>query len=189
MKTVSVKDLVVPLSEYATVPENASMCEAVIALEQAQEAFDHTKYRHRGILVLNQDGRVIGKIGQLDVLRALEPKYSEIQKNSGFSRLGFTKKFMLTMLDSYHLWESPLKDICAKADTVPVSDFMQVPCEEECVEEDATLDEAIHQIVMGHHQSLLVTRDDTITGILRLTDVFAAVFHYMKEYMKERNTL
>jgi hypothetical protein len=29
---------------------------------------------------------------------------------------------------------------------------------------------------MGHHQSLLVKRDDTIVGILRLTDVFSAVF-------------
>jgi hypothetical protein len=34
---------------------------------------------------------------------------------------------------------------------------------------------------MGQHQSLLVTRDKEIVGILRLTDVFAAVFHRMKE--------
>jgi hypothetical protein len=34
---------------------------------------------------------------------------------------------------------------------------------------------------MGHHQSLLVTRKEKILGILRLTDVFAAVFHKMKE--------
>jgi len=181
MKTISVKDMVVPLAEYATVSENASMYEAVLALEEAQEKFDHTKYRHRGILVLDRNGRVVGKVGQLDVLRALEPKYSEIQGNSGFSRLGFTKKFMKTMLNSYHLWESPLRDVCAKANSIPVSSFMQVPVEGECVEESATLDEAIHQLVMGHHQSLLVTRDNAITGILRLTDVFAAIFHYMKE--------
>ena len=42
--------------------------------------------------------------------------------------------------------------------------------------EDATLDEAIHLLVMGHQQSLLVKRDKTIVGILRLTDVFSAVF-------------
>jgi signal-transduction protein with cAMP-binding, CBS, and nucleotidyltransferase domain len=38
------------------------------------------------------------------------------------------------------------------------------------------LDEAIHHLIMGHHQSLLVKRDDQIVGILRLTDVFSAVF-------------
>ena len=47
--------------------------------------------------------------------------------------------------------------------------------------EDASLDEAIHQLIMGHHQSLLVTRGEKIVGVLRLTDVFAAVFHTMKE--------
>ncbi len=181
MNTILVKELVVPLSEYATVSENASLYEAVMALEKAQEEFDHTKYRHRGILVLNKDGHVIGKIGQHDVLKALEPNYSEIQDNSEFSRLGFTKKFMQSMQDSYHLWASPLRDICARADNIPVSDFMQVPGEGEYVAEEATLDEAIHQLVMGNHQSLLVTDDKTIMGILRLTDVFAAVFHTMKE--------
>jgi predicted transcriptional regulator len=34
------------------------------------------------------------------------------------------------------------------------------------------LDEAIHQLVMGHHQSVLVLRQKKIVGILRLTDVF-----------------
>jgi CBS domain-containing protein len=48
------------------------------------------------------------------------------------------------------------------------------------ITESASLDEAIHQMVLGHHQSLLVTRDDRIVGILRLTDVFAAIYHAMK---------
>jgi CBS-domain-containing membrane protein len=37
------------------------------------------------------------------------------------------------------------------------------------------------QLVTGHHISLLVTREKNIVGILRMTDVFAAVFHTMKE--------
>jgi hypothetical protein len=31
-------------------------------------------------------------------------------------------------------------------------------------------------LIMGHHQSLLVKRDDKIVGILRLSDAFSAVF-------------
>ena len=34
--------------------------------------------------------------------------------------------------------------------------------------------------VMGRHQSLLVTRDEEIVGILRLTDVFKEVFQTME---------
>jgi hypothetical protein len=37
-----VKELMVPLSEYATVPEGSTLFDAVLALEKAQEEFDHT---------------------------------------------------------------------------------------------------------------------------------------------------
>ena len=39
----------VPLSEYATVTEDANLYEAVLSLEEAQEKFEdkHTRYRHR----------------------------------------------------------------------------------------------------------------------------------------------
>jgi CBS domain-containing protein len=47
---------------------------------------------------------------------------------------------------------------------------------------DATLDQAIHQLVVGHHQSLLVTKDGKeIVGILRLTDVFQEISERIKE--------
>jgi CBS domain-containing protein len=58
---------------------------------------------------------------------------------------------------------------------------MHMPTEGEYISAGATLDEAIHLLIMGSHQSLLVTRDENIVGILRLTDVFAAIFHTMKE--------
>lgn len=182
MKSYLVKDLMVPLSEYATAPEDATLYEAVIALEEAQQKFDGSRYRHRAILVLNKEGKVIGKIAQVDVLEALEPRYAEIMtRQNGLASYGFSRKFMKEMLASYNLWDSPLKDICKKAVDIKVSSFMYTPTEGEYVGEEATLDEAIHQLVLGRHQSLLVTRGDEITGILRLTDVFEVIFGMTKE--------
>jgi len=182
----------VPLSEYATVSEDASLYEAVVALQKTQKefnthlekalgGFEIKRHPHRAILVLNKDGQVAGKISQLDALRALEPKYAEMQERSGMQRYGFTKKFMKSLLETYRFWDSPLADIRAKSDEIPVSSFMYVPTEGEYVDEDATQDEAIHQLVVGHHQSLLVTKEGEITGVLRLSDVFEAVFYKMKE--------
>jgi CBS domain-containing protein len=183
VKSYSVKDLMVPLSEYATVTEDANLYEAVLSLEEAQEKFEdkHTRYRHRGIVILDKDGNVVGKLSQLDVLRALEPKYQEMLQGEGLHRFGFTKKFEKSILEDYHLFANPLDDICRKAGEQNVKEFMYTPTEGEYVSEDASLDVAIHQLIIGHHQSLLVTRDKKIVGILRLTDVFAAVFHKMKE--------
>jgi len=79
----------VPLAEYATVSEDATLYEAVLALEKAQESFEdkHTRYSHRAILVLDKEGDVVGKLSQLDVLKALEPKYQDlIEFNRGQGR-------------------------------------------------------------------------------------------------------
>lgn len=180
MKSYKVKDLMIPLSEYATIAEEATIFDAVAALEKAQEEFDATRYRHRAILVLNAGGKVVGKLSQLDILRSLEPKYEEMKDAQGLSKLGFSKSFMLSMLEAYKMFDKPMEAICRKAAQQKVSRYMHTPTEGEFINEDAALDEAIHLLVLGHHQSLLVTRNGEIVGILRLTDVFAAVFHAMK---------
>jgi len=187
VKSYSVKELMVPLSEYATVTEDATLYEAVLSLEEAQEKFEdkHTRYRHRAVLILDKNGNVIGKLGQLDVLRALEPKYQGMIEGEGSHRFGFTKEFMQSTWEDYNLFANPLDDICRKAGEQNVKEFMYTPTEGEYVSEDASLEAAIHQLIMGHHQSLLVTRDEKIVGILRLTDVFAALFHKMKECFDE----
>lgn len=181
MKRFLVKDLMVPRDEYAVIKENATIYEAVMALEAAQQAFDQTRYRHRAVLVEDKNGRIVGKLGQLDILRALEPTYDDIKsKSSAVSHLGFSKRFIESMVENYRLFEKPLEQICEKAGKQEAGKYMHVPTEGEYIDEGASLDLAIHLLVLGHHQSLLVTRGTEITGILRLTDVFAAIFHAME---------
>ena len=180
MKNRTVKDLMVPLSEYATVSETASLFDAVTALEQFQGRFDPSRYRHRAILVLNGNGRVIGKVSQIDIIKALEPKYDEIPSHDGLAHLGFTKKFIQSMLSSYNLWETPMEDICRKGADRKVKDFMHTPTEGEYIEEGESRDMAIHLLVAQRHQSLLATREEKVVGILRLTDVFTEVVDAMK---------
>ena len=84
------------------------------------------------------------------------------------------------MLETYSLLSESFETACRKARNINVKDIMYTPSEGEYVDENASLREAIHQFVMGHHQSLLVTREKNIVGILRLTDVFKEVFRVMK---------
>lgn len=180
MATITVNDLMVPLSEYATVSEEATLYEAVMALEKTQEEFDHTRYRHRAILILDTNKKIVGKLSQNDVIMALETKYKELGITGSISRLGFSSTFLKSMFEQYRLWDTPLHEICKKAAQLKVKDFMYTPTEGEYVREDATLSAAIHQLVIGHHQSLLVTRGKDIVGILRLTDVFKEVSQTIK---------
>jgi CBS domain-containing protein len=180
VKTIIIRALMVPLAEYATVSEEATLYDAVLALEKAQEAFDPKKQRHRAVLVFDKKNKIVGKLGYLDILRALEPRYAEMGELDTLSKTGFSPEFLKSMIEKFALWDKPLTDICGKAAGLKVKDIMYTPTKGEYVEENASLGEAIHQLVMGRHQSLLVTRGEKIVGILRLVDVFGRVSEAMK---------
>ncbi len=55
MKTIIVKDMMVPKSEYATISEESNLFEAVTALEEAQKKFDRSHYPHRAVLVFDKN--------------------------------------------------------------------------------------------------------------------------------------
>lgn len=180
MENYLVKDLMVPLSEYATVSKGASLLDAALALEKAQEKFDHTKYTHRSVLVLNKQKKVIGKLTFTDVISALGPKSGIGDELDTLSRYGFSSKFIHHIYTRRYVSPDLIRNLCEKADEFKVEDFMQTPTKGEYVELDVPLKIAIHQLVIGNHLALLVTKGNDIIGILRLTDVFAAVFHTMK---------
>jgi CBS domain-containing protein len=186
MKSILVKDLMVPLADYATVSDQATLGEAVAALKQAQQHFDQKRYRHRAVLVLDNTNNVVGKISQTDALKALEPKYrglGDLQELEGL--FGFKGDAVRQMITEHGLWKKPIEDICRKAVNLKVKDIMHTPTEGEYVNEDASFNEAVHQLILGRHQSLLVTRANKIVGILRLTDVF----HRVSELMEDCDSL
>jgi len=182
MQNITVKDLMLPLDEYATVRDDASLYEAVKALEKAQKEFNHQKhlYHHRVILVYDKNKKIIGKISQLDVLKALEPRYRDMGDFDAISRSGLSVEFIKSIISRYDLYQRPFAEMCMTASDLRVKDIMCTPGSDEYVEENDSLGNAIHHLIMGHHQSLLVTRDKDIVGILRLTDVFNEVFRTME---------
>ncbi len=174
MKTKTVNDLMVPLSEYATVSKSATLSEAFAALKASQQGTG-SKYPHRAVLIFDEDGRIVGKVDMICALRSLEPKYDQMLPRKGSMHMGLPLQFQKTVLEQLKLWELPMEDICKKAAVKKVESFMTTPTEGEYIDRNATLDEAIHQLVMGNHQSLLVTEGKDIVGILKLTDVFEEV--------------
>lgn len=68
---------------------------------------------------------------------------------------------------------------------IPLSDYATVTSGATLLEamralENDSLAMAIHQIVMGQHQSLLVTKRKKVVGILRSTDAFNALYNQME---------
>jgi CBS domain-containing protein len=182
MKTIKVKELMLPLKDYATVHKEATLREAVLALEKAQKTLDPTQHKHRAILVLDENGKVVGKITMKDILVAIEPNYGKVEGMEVLERSGYSPDLIKDMLEDIPLWSEPLQFFCERATRLKVSNFVQAPSEGEYIDENATLGEATHQLIVYPYHSLLVTSGNNIVGILRLSDVFAKICDEIKCY-------
>lgn len=181
MENLCVKDLMVPISEYAAVRVGTSLLDAILELEQAQEAYTTSKYQHRAILVLDHDDTVIGKISQLRLLKAVETRDDRDSGLDILSYFNFSDEYIASQREKKRLQEPILDQESLRLVTdKKVEEFMQKPTPGEIVSEDSSMDIAIHKLVTGTHLSLLVTRKEKIVGILRIADVFAAVFHELR---------
>jgi len=181
METKTVQDLMRPLSEYRTIAIEANLYQAAQALDQAQKEFEQNPKLHKILLISDQQGEIVGKISQLDVLRVLEPKGKPVGESGSLSRFGISPQYLKSMLKQCKFWNKPLTELCQDAARVQVKKLIHAPAEGEFVEENASLTEAIHQLALEHHQSLLVTRGNKIVGVLRQIDIFKEVFQTLAE--------
>jgi CBS domain-containing protein len=180
MRTITVKELMVPIKKYATVPREATLREAILALEKAQKSLDPTRHKHRAILVLDASGKVVGKITMKHILIALEPNYGKVEGTGVLERSGYSPDLIRSMLENNALWTEPLQFFRERAAKLKVGDLIHAPSEDEYIDENATLGEAIHQMIVNPYISLLVTSGDEVLGILRLSDVFTKISDVIK---------
>jgi len=176
MNSKTVKDLMIPLSEYGTIQEDATLFEAALGLDQAQKEHEQDPKRHQTLLIANKQGEVVGKLSQLDVLRALEPKERHLEDAKSLSRFGVSRGYIRPMFNQCAFWGRPLIDICREAGNLQVGRLVHDSAKHETVDEHMSLPDAIHKMAMEHHEYLLVKKGIKIVGVLEQTDLFREVF-------------
>lgn len=169
----------IPLSDYATISQEAPLGDAIKALKTAQS---DTKYqhKHRAVLAFDKNNAVVGKLGIREILKAMEPKYRQFEHSDntasiGLSRFGFNMEFLTSLVDKLELWDETIEELIQKAARLTVKDIMYTPVKGEYVPLDAPIAEAVHQFILGCHQSLLVVDKEKVVGILRLADIFGLI--------------
>ena len=86
MEFKEIRELMLPLSDYAVVSHEATLVEALEALKSASERIQVDRLPPRAVLVIDEHKKIIGQMGHLDFLRALEPKYNMFGDLSALSR-------------------------------------------------------------------------------------------------------
>jgi CBS domain-containing protein len=170
METRKVKDIMLELSEYAVVSPEATLFEAMMALGSAQKRLQPGRQPHRAVLVVDDDCKVVGKLGHQGFLRALEPKYDQLESLTQLSGGSISEDFIKSMMEDLRFWQTGLQEISRRVRTVKMKEVMRPVTES--IDENAPLSEAIHMLIMCGTLSILVTRNSTVVGILRLSDVF-----------------
>lgn len=181
MKHVFVRELMTPIEKFHRISVNASLFEALQALQSAQDDLLTGKTKQRVVVVENDKGEVIGKISPSNLIRGLEPGYDRILTLGKDSRAHAVDYVINTMQVQTMLWSTPLKDICATVKDIKVGDFYNRPTEGQTVQIDDTLDTALHRFVLGRYRSLFVLDQHKIVGMLLFAKVFRAIGEEIKQ--------
>ncbi|MBU0982962.1 MAG: CBS domain-containing protein [candidate division Zixibacteria bacterium] len=168
-----VKDLMIPLGEYAVVSDRATLMQAVQALERAQQTLPSGMHRHRAILVTNAEGQVVGKVGYLAFLRSMEPQRDFLGDSERLEQAGVSREVLDSTRHHMSFFQDDLEMMCTRAAGLKVKDVMEPA--REGISEDAPLAEAIHRFDRLQSQSVLVTRKGNVVGLLRLSDLYTEV--------------
>jgi CBS domain-containing protein len=168
--TKRVKDLMLSLSEYAVVDEDATLREALEALRISQALLPPDRQPHRAILVRDRRGEIMGKVHYFAFLRALAPERSSVSARGLMDRAGVGDDMLTSSMETLDLLTGDLVDICERARHVRVREVCTTSTVG--IDEDLSLSDAIARFLTHQTLSLLVTRRGRTVGILRLSDLF-----------------
>lgn len=167
------RDMMIPLELYATVSEDSTFYDAVLALGTAAKA---SGQEHHGtpesILVFDKKGRIAGQIDCWDLLRSIEPRYANIgSPREIVGRECSDCEFADSILKTYNLWQESAEELCAKSAKVTVRKMMRPIQTLEYIDEQAPIEEAMNSMIIWRLSLMFVTRSGEVVGVLKLTDV------------------
>jgi CBS domain-containing protein len=160
----------IPLAEYAVVDEDATVLDALQALDAAQRNLPPDRHPHRAILVRDETGRIVGKLHHFAFLRALLPDRKARGAQALLDRAGVDDDLRDSSWYNLDLLTADMVNICERARSVKVGEVSTAAAVS--IDENARLAEAIPVFLAHQTLSLLVTRRGRTVGVLRLSDFF-----------------
>jgi CBS domain-containing protein len=179
--TMKVRDLLVPLSEYAVTTVGKPLKEAVPALRKLYcqvEDGKCTEAGHRTILVLDDSGRLVGILDFRSILGVLIPEIAG-GITARLEALGVSIAF--AQADTPDLDEARISfraRVLKNAETKVADVMLKI---KGTIDADADLLEALKMIFRNKITVLPVYEGDKLVGVLRDSDLFLVVADILGE--------
>ncbi|MCX8037554.1 MAG: CBS domain-containing protein [Candidatus Sumerlaeia bacterium] len=170
MEIKTAEQMMVPIQQYPHVSETTTLREAIQLLNQYQiKKPDGRISSPRVLLVINDDGQIVGMVRRRDILRGLEPSYL-VSQPVEHPRTAFAVKPNTDLLElSYDKIADGMR---ARAQR-PVKEVMRPIVA--TIRHDDPIIKAINEIVESNISILPVLKGDRVIGVVRTIDVMDEV--------------
>ncbi|MBM4328159.1 MAG: hypothetical protein FJ118_13465 [Deltaproteobacteria bacterium] len=121
------RDFIIPLSQCATISQDETLYDAVVAMEAMRRLYQRWDYHPRLALVHDEDIRIVGTVRHFELLQALEPGYKRMGGLRALSGTDAPKEFWDAIRDKFALWTGPLPDLCLRASRLKITELMRKP--------------------------------------------------------------
>lgn len=162
----TVREIMIPIEEYPSVRDRASLREAVAIIENAQLEVERRRSLPRVLLVFDEIHVLVGYLRRRDIMRGLAPRYLLN------TPLDYPRKLFEVAIDPNlsELSFDRLAESVREQGERPVSDVMQ-PIETTLFAEDHVL-KAVNEMVSLDLALIPVLDQGRVVGVIRSVDVF-----------------
>lgn len=161
-----VKDIMIPVDQYPSVRDNATLREAIAKIEDAKLEVDLRRSLPRVLLVFDEIDVLVGTVGRRDIMRGLEPKYLLTKP------LEYKKKLFDIDVDpnlAELSYDRVVRGIREQANR-PVSDVMN-PIDA-ILDADDHVMKAVQAMVALDVHLIPVLQEGQLVGVVRSVDAF-----------------
>jgi hypothetical protein len=177
MKTKTAGDLMVPLREYPVIDISGTILDAVVRLRKSRRNMEPGRQPFQAVLVADENGNIIGKLGQLALLKTLEPGLQVFGDRHTLEKAGVSDLILKAAVDNVRGLQPEFSEMCRRAGGQPIAKAMH-PFKEH-IDIGASMNEVIHFMVEWRTLSILVTDKDRPVGLIRLSDLCDEVIEEM----------
>ena len=149
-----VGDIMKPIEEYARVTANSTVKDAILVLKQSFCPDDSSQCRHRTILVSDDGGTPVGVLTFSTLIKTVEPRFMKVDQ------------WAVPVF-----WEGLFTERCREEAQKKVGDIM-IPIRFISLDAEDSMIKAVHAMLKHKLGSLPVLKDNTVVGMVRVTEIF-----------------
>jgi len=164
-----VKELMKAVSNFAVVDESSTLFEAILAMGALSSQDTSCGLKCPAALVSNGNSEITGFLDFRNMLKGLEPKYAEIADS--VEEGSISPDWIKTVLKKHGLWANLLDEICKAAGEIVIRDLKITPGEGQMIGAEASLNEALFQMMVTGKDYLFVKDGKKLAGIINLSDI------------------